>query len=233
MKVKLRSPQSIEQLVDGQCRKWGIISKESKKKPPFPLITISREPGSKGRLVAQQLAEQLNLDLFGGKIIHEVAKSANMSERVVSTLDEKGRSFMDELVATLEGKRHLWDYEYLSHLAKIIHTIGEHGPAVLLGRGANFILPTDKTFRVRIIAPQKLRVKNFADEFNTSEEEAERDVRNVDSDRRAFIRKYFHADITDPINYNLVINTGNFSVNAVVEIIKTAIRLQMSAQQPE
>ncbi|GAI72248.1 unnamed protein product [marine sediment metagenome] len=152
MKAKSRSPLSVEKLVEEQIHKWHIMGKESKKEPLPPVITVCREPGSEGRMVARQLVEQLNLDMFGGRIIHEVAKSANMSERVVRTLDEKGRSILDEIVATLERKRHLWDHQYLSHLTKVIATIGKHGRAVILGRGANFILPSDKTLKVRVIA---------------------------------------------------------------------------------
>ena len=231
MRVKSQSAQSVEQLVEEQFRKWQIRSKEeSKKKPPPPVITVSREPGSEGHLVAMQLSKQLELDLFDSNIIHEVAKSANMSERVVMTLDEKGRSLLDELVQTLEGERHLWDHEYLNHLTRIIGTIGRHGRAVILGRGANFVLPSDKTLKVRIIAPQEMRIKNIARELGVSEKEAERRVINVESDRKAFVRKYFHVDCSDPIHYDLVLSTANLSIDAAVEIIKTTLQLKMSAQ---
>ena len=230
MMAKIRSPQSVEKLVEDQVSKWRIADKEVSKKPlSVPVITVSREPGSEGRMVAKKLAEQLNLDLFGGEIIHEVAKSANMSERVVETLDEKGRSFLDELVGTLEGDRHLWDYEYFSHLTKVISTIGRHGRAVILGRGANFILPLDKIFRVRVIAPQEVRIRNAMREFKVSEKEAKRRIINVESDRSAFVRKYFHVDIADPIHYDLLINTANLSVDVSVEIIKAALRLKAAS----
>lgn len=228
MKVKPRSIHSINQLVEDQFSKWQITGKE-KGKDELPVITISREPGSKGTLIAKQLVKQLNLDLFGSSIIHEVAKDANMSQRVVGTLDEKRRSWLDEVVETMESKRHLWDYQYLNHLTKIIATIGNHGRAVILGRGANFILSPDKTLMVRVIAPQKTRIKNIARERGVSEEEATKHVIDMESGRRAFARKYFHADITDPIHYDLVINTANLSVDAAVEAVKAALKLKMSA----
>ncbi len=230
MNAKSRSPLSVEKLVEEQFRKWRIMDKESKKEPLPPVITVSREPGSEGRMVASQLVKQLNLDMFGSKIIDEVAKSANMSERVIRTLDEKGRSILDELVQALERERHLWDYEYLSHLIKVIATIGKHGRAVILGRGANFILQPDKTLKVRVVAPLEMRVKNISREFGVSEEEARRCVINAESDRMAFVRKYFHVDCSDPMHYDLVINTANVSIDTAVKIVKTALKLKMSAQ---
>lgn len=64
----------------------------------------------------------------------------------------------------------------------------------------------------------------MARDFGVTLDEARRRVLRTDSDRRAFIRKYFHADITAPVNYDLVINTGTLSVDAAVESILGALR---------
>nr|HID58173.1 hypothetical protein [Desulfobacterales bacterium] len=45
----------------------------------------------------------------------------------------------------------------------------------------------------------------------------------TESDRRAFIRKFFYADIADPKNYDLVINTGTLTIDAAVEAIRGAL----------
>ncbi|MDO9527721.1 MAG: cytidylate kinase-like family protein [Syntrophales bacterium] len=231
MNVRSQSSQSIKQLVEEQFRKWEMRKKEeSKKKIPSPVITVSREPGSNGHLIAMELARQLDLDLFDVNIINEVAKSAKMSERVVRTLDEKGRSLLDELVNTLEKERHLWDHQYLNHLTKVLGTIGKHGRAVILGRGANFILPSDTTLKVRIIAPDKVKIKNIASELGISKTEAKLRIMNVKSERKAFMKKYFNVNVADPMHYDLVLNTANLSVDAAVDVIKTALHLKMSAK---
>ena len=101
--------------------------------------------------------------------------------------------------------------------------IGKHGRAVIVGRGANFILPPDNRVRIRVVAPQITRIQNVAKNFKVSEDEAKRRVIRTESDRRAFIRKYFNADITDPINYDLIINTGTLSIDEAVDIIIAAV----------
>jgi cytidylate kinase len=106
---------------------------------------------------------------------------------------------------------------------KVIGTIGEHGRAVIVGRGANFILPAETCFRIRVVSPRPLRVQSVINDFNTSEEEAYRRVLRTESDRRAFIRKYFNADIADPVNYDFVINTGSVNVNTAVRAIAVAV----------
>ena len=100
---------------------------------------------------------------------------------------------------------------------------GKHGRAIIVGRGANFILPPDNRFRVRVVAPQQFRIENVAKNFNIPEREAKRRVIRTESDRRAFIRKYFNADIADPLNYDLIINTGTLSIDDAVNAIVASV----------
>ena len=101
----------------------------------------------------------------------------------------------------------------------VVGTIGKHGNAVIIGRGANFILPKERMFRVRVIAPLELRIQNVMQEYGTSEEETKRRVLRTESNRHAFIRKYFNAGIADPENYDFLINTGTLKLDAAVHAV--------------
>jgi len=220
MKTKTRS---VIKIIEEQVKKWQIMKvKEQKKAIVFPVITISREPGSGGRIVATELGKKLSLDVFHQEIINEMAESAQVSSRILETLDEKGLSVLDEWITSLVDKQHLWPDQYLRHLMKVIGTIGKHGSAVIVGRGANFVLPSEGRIRVRIVAPLNVRVENVSSNFGVSAEDAKRRIIRTESERRAFIRKYFNADITDPINYDLVLNTGTLSIEAAANAIKSA-----------
>ncbi len=218
------SKRSIQQIVEEQVKKWHLEHTASKTdRRLVPAVTISREPGSGGRILAEQLAQALGFDLFHQEMIHEMAKSANVSSRLLETLDERGLSVLEDWIAALVNTRHLWPDQYSQHLFKVVGTIGKHGRAVLVGRGANFILPPDKRFRVRIIAPQEFRVNRVAEYFSVSPEEAKYRIIRTENDRRAFIRKYFHADIEDPVNYDIVINTATVGIKSAVNLIKEAV----------
>ncbi len=216
--------RSIEQIIEEQMQRWTFkrIEKPTEK-PGIPIITVSREPGSGGSIIAKSLADKLERDLFHQEVLHEMAKSADVSAQLLHTLDEKGLSILEDWISTLVFDRHLWPDQYLKHLMKVIGTIGKHGCAVIVGRGANFILPPDNCFRVRVISPQKVRIQNVAKNFNIPEDEAKRRVIRTESDRRAFIRKYFNAEIADPVNYDIVINTGTVGVDDAVSAIAAAI----------
>jgi cytidylate kinase len=216
--------RSVEQLIEEQMHRWRLMHTEKKEeKKRLPIITISREPGSGGRIVAQKLATKLNVEVFHQEVLHEMAKRAEVSEQMLATMDERGLSILEDWISSLVYDRHMWPDEYLKHLMNVIGTIGKHGQAVVVGRGANFILPPEQRFRVRFTAPQRFRIQKVAREFNISEDEAKRRVIKTESDRKAFIRKYFNADIADPDNYDLTINTEILSVDHAANVVAAAL----------
>ncbi len=218
--------KTIPRIIEEQVQRWQIMQKEGKEeKEGISIVTLSREPGSGGRILAGKLADKLGIDIFHQEVINEIARSADVSEKLLETLDERGLSILEDWISSLVYDRHLWPDEYLQHLMKVIGTIGKHGRAVVVGRGANFVLPLEKRFSVRIVAPQSWRIQNVSKEFDISVEEAKRRVMRTESDRRAFIRKYFNADIADPTNYDMVINTATLNVDDAVNVISSALGL--------
>jgi cytidylate kinase len=216
--------KSIPQIVEEQVHRWQIQQKEKpEEKTAVPVITISREPGSGGRIVAQKLSARLGFEVFHQEVLHEMAKRAEVSKQLLATLDERGLSILEDWISSLVYDRHLWPDQYLQHLMNVVGTIGKHGRAVVVGRGANFILPPEQRFRVRITASRRLRIENVARTFNLSQDEAKRRVIKTESNRKAFIRKYFNADIADPVNYDLVINTDTLAVDNTVEVVGAAL----------
>jgi len=216
--------RSIEKIVEEQIQKWNVTRKIKEiDESVYPVVTISREPGSGGRIIAENLAETFNLDLFHQEMIHRMAESTKASKQILETLDEKGLNVLDNWIASLVDAKHLWPDQYLKHLMKVILTIGKHGRAVIVGRGANFILSPESRFRVRVIAPIVTRVENISRDYNVSAKKAKRRMIKTESDRRAFIRKYFYSDIGEPVNYDLVINTDTVNVENAVEAIGSAV----------
>jgi cytidylate kinase len=68
-----------------------------------------------------------------------------------------------------------------------------------------------------------VRVENVARQYGVPSDTAKRRVTVRDNRRRAFVRQSFNADIDDPIHYDLIVNTGNLSVEAAVEAIIGAV----------
>jgi len=212
----------MEKIISNQVKKWQLNTKKKYKKPIRPVITISRLPGSGANTLAKQLSDDLNIDLFDNEIVEAVAKSAQVSETVVASLDEQDRSILDDWIAALEEKRHLWPDEYILHLTKVVGAIAAHGHAVIVGRGSGFILPSEVCLRLLIVAPMDVRVRNVMYAYKVTHDEAEKRIMKTEKERKAFIKKYFNADLTDPTNYDLTLNTAHYTAEAAAGIISEA-----------
>ena len=204
--------------VKNQIRKWERLypGKGKIEETRIPAITISKEPGAGGNILAQKVSERLDLDLFNRDIIREIAESAKISASVIETLEKKRLSGVEDFISSLVNKHYLYPGLYLEHLMKVVCTIAEHGRAVIVGRGTNFILHPKKRFSVRMVAPLDVRIKNISRRFDVSADEAKRRIIQRESRRSAFVRQPFNVDISDPIHYDLTINTGNLSIESAV-----------------
>jgi cytidylate kinase len=231
MKTKARS---VNRIIEDQIQRWNISrSRPAVEKTGRTVLTVSREPGSGGSVIARRVAGAFGCQMFHQEVIHAMSRRAEVSNKILETLDEKGLSVLEDWISSMVYDRHIWPDEYLQHLMKIIGVIGRHGRAVIVGRGGNFILPPETCLRLRVVAPQKRRIENAAREFGVTIEEARRRVVRTDSDRRAFVRKYFNADIADPIHYDLVINTDRISVDEAVSMATVAMGIKKRADTEE
>ncbi|HRR41889.1 MAG TPA: cytidylate kinase-like family protein [Syntrophales bacterium] len=221
MEFMSQKKHSLDKIIEEQIKRWQIDQKKRYKKPIRPVITMSRLPGAGGDSIARRVAEDLQIDLFDTEIVSRIAESSKVSKQVVESLDEQDRSIFNDWLKFLD-KDHLWSDEYLQHLTRVVSAIGTHGHAFIVGRGAGFILPEEVCLRLLVVAPLQTRIDNVVKAFGVSEEEARKRLLKSESARKAFIRKYFNKDMLDPLNYDLVLNTKNLSIDAASNIIKEA-----------
>ena len=230
----------MDRMVQQQVTKWRKLfdkaMKQGLKIENFkggPIITVSREAGAGGSDISRRLAKALGMDLIGGQIIQHVADSAKMSRRVIESLDEREVTFRETLLSSLFGENRPWPGEYLHHLTRVIGTIGIFGNVIIVGRGANYVLPKEKIFRVRVVAPIELRIKYFMDDRGYTKAEAEQYIVKRDGNRKAFVRKYFNADIADPAHYDIIVNTEKISMATATESIIVAFHQRRNRKRME
>ena len=220
-----RKKASIDQFIKEQLDKWDRAYAKDKVKTEahLPVITVSMEPGSGGSVMAQKIAERLGFSYFHRDIVEEISKTAKIRSTVINTLEKERLSGVKDFISSIIEEHYIHPDTYLRHLLEVISTIGKHGRVVIVGRGGNFILPADDIFSVRVIAPLDTRIRNVALEYRVTSEEAKRRIIRRESRRKAFVRQSFNADITDPIHYNMTINTGKMGIAAAVEAVIAAV----------
>ncbi len=189
----------------------------------IPVITVCVEPGSGGRRIADAVAKRLNFTLFDKNILTSMANKASVKSRSLNTIEAQRPSVIQDFVTSIVAKDYVYTGDYLTYLKQQIEAISKIGRGVIVGRGANFILPPKDRFGIRVFAPLDIRVKNVALHFGVSLAEARKRVKYRENRRRAFVRESFHEDIADPENYDLLINTSRMDLDTAVETIIGAV----------
>ena len=97
--------RSIEALVDEQVRRWELLRHKPKEAKTRPVITVTGQHGARGDELSQKLASELGFDHFDREIIHRVADSAQLSERVVAAMDMKKRELLADWLAAFASRQ--------------------------------------------------------------------------------------------------------------------------------
>ncbi len=218
-----------------QMRLWNALHpKEPPKSTSHRFITISRDEGTLGDEIAHGLSQRLGWRLYDKEIVNGIANNSHVREELVSRLDEKLQDLIDETMLDrilhmlrIPDQSPFGSEEYHDSLLKTLAALAAHGNAVLVGRGANFALRgSGSGFHMRTVGSLDVRVERLSRSRQISPESARRMVRDLDAERRAFIRHHFSQNIDDPGFYSIVVNTDHLTVAQVVNSV-------LSVMQPE
>lgn len=217
----MKSDELLGRLVEVRTQEWVHDRREGA--PPTSVVTVTREPGCGGESITEMLAAELKLHLYSWGIVEQIAKDTHFSARVVSALDEKIQSELEDWLRSFQGDRALSSYAYIETLKKVLFTIAAHGNAIILGRGGNFLIPLEKRIGLSFVAPLEARIRNVVSELQCSEECAREHIAKLETEQQEFVKTYFNADIHDPTRYHLVVNTAVVAPGSIVRIVKAMI----------
>src|SRR5919201_2150972 len=185
------------------------------------VITISRHPGSLGDTTARALADRLNYRLVErGELVHlaERIGGPDVAWDRAPEMRERSPTFWERL--NEERRR------YASVLRRVTTQLAEEDDVVIAGLGAGQLLKgLSNVLRLQIIAPMDVRLarvmeRGFDDIAGPLSREQARDlIRHADREASGYMRYLFNIDWMEPQHWDLVINTGRFSVDEVVDMV--------------
>ena len=217
----------------------------------MPVITIRGHMGSGAPEVGKQIADKLHIDYLDREIIAQVAQRLRWTERGIEVKETPPSSFGGKIAeafshyGAMGGEAHgfqgvylptweipLDDSSYLAGLKSVIRELAESNFIVIRGRGSQFILKDHpEAFHVLTIAPLEVRIQRVMAEMQIDEEVARKEINRFDSSHREFIKRYFQAELEDPVNYDMVINTSVISYKDAATVIIMASKLKVKATQ--
>ena len=186
--------------------------------PPFT-IAISREAGALGHTVAAEVGYRLGWPVYDREIRDQIGEDMRRPPGHLQPLDERPGSWLEEFLAGLASRHSVSPDRYLKYLVGAVRGLGQIGRCVIVGRGANFILPAETTLRVRLVASAEDRVRVITQRLNLGPREAAAWAERTERQRGEFVRRAFRHDVTDPHHYDLVLNMSRLAVDEAAEVI--------------
>lgn len=190
------------------------------------IITVGREFGSGGHIIAAKLAEHFGIQFLDSNILAEVAKKSNTSEEYLKKYDESARNLFfsrtvngfsnspEEIIAQMQ-------FDYIKHKADAGESF------VVIGRCADYILRENPALvRVFVLGDTEAKIKRTAEREGISEEKAK--IRMEQADKR---RKYFHNTHSenkwgDSRSYDITVNSSKLGLDSTVELLIKYIELR-------
>ena len=186
------------------------------------IITISREFGSGGRFIGEEVAKQLGIKYYDKDIIAQIAEQSGFSPEYITEKAElspkKGLFAYAFSGRDVTGKS-IEDMVYEAQ-RKVILEIAEKESCVIIGRNADFILKDkDDVLNVFIHGDMPEKVVRICKLYNVTEEEAEKMMADIDKRRMTNYRFYTDQKWGMAKNYTLSLNSSELGYDLCEKII--------------
>ncbi len=174
-------------------------------------ITISRQLGSNGAIIAREISEKLGYKFHDTASIDNVAREMGFLDSVADS-DERTPSFFRRFFSPKPAINQ-------ARLNSVIYELARQGNGIFLGRGGHILLKSFScALNLRVIASQQKRIHNLLQRgFN--EQSALRAIEESDRERAGFISYAFGKDWDDPGLYDVILNMDKLSIPLAVDTI--------------
>ena len=224
---------AVQRIVSRQLNKWATEARAADERRRFghehpravaPWITISREPGSGARDLAEILSKRLGYDVYGRELLERMAEGGPIARAAFERVESGPHDSLREAVFLSLDRAYPGHYTYLKRLVAIGTALAARGNVILIGRGLHFVLPREHGLCLRLIASLERRIENVARRRNCSAREAELWIEQADRSQNELVRHILHRDLRDVHAYDMVLDTETLGIDTCANVIGTALR---------
>ena len=186
------------------------------------IITISREFGSGGRFIGEEVAKKLGIAYYDKNIIYEIAETSGLSPEYVrenAELSPKKGLFAYAFAGRDITGKSVADMVYEAQ-RKVILELVEKEPCVIIGRNADYILKDrDDVLNVFIRGNMPEKIQRICRLYKTEKQEAVKMMADIDKRRMANYNFYTNQSWGKASNYTLCLNSSQIGYDRCEKII--------------
>nr|WP_269746817.1 cytidylate kinase-like family protein [Methanosarcina vacuolata] len=197
---------------------------------------MSRQLGSGGAYIGQELAKKLDIYYLDREIIRLAAKKLSVLEDELESLDERKLSFWESFLQSggyISSSVYIpppiftpTDRELFKTEAEIMKNVVNERSAVIIGRcGSHILHAYPNHTSIFLHADIDFRKKRIEKLYNVSQEEASKMITKSDSERARYHHMLTGKEWTDARQYNLSIDTSKIGVDNCVQFILQYLEL--------
>lgn len=195
-------------------------------------VTISRQAGCGAVIVAEKLANYLQehsllpgpkWTVFDRELMHQVLADHQLPAHLAKFLPEDRASAIQDTLVDIFGT---WPTSNLlvKQTAETMLKLAALGSVILIGRAGNMVtMKLPHVLHVRLVAPLEDRVERISRDDHKSLAEARKFCLEEELARARYVRAFHNADINDPLQYHLVINTSRLGFENTAQMIGEAV----------
>lgn len=196
------------------------------------IVTISRQCGSGGRYIGEQLAKELGISCYDEKLMDMVAKESGFA---MDFIEEKGERITGSLLFNIASSlsyasnvfsgngMSLQDEIYFIQ-SRIIKELADKEPCVIVGRSADYVLrERNDCLNVFIHADEKSKLERAVKYYGMPEKDALTILKKKDRARYNHYKYYTDLDWGLASNYDLCLNSGLLGIDGCVRVIKNVL----------
>ena len=191
------------------------------------IITISREFGSGGRFIGEEVAKKLGIAYYDKNIIGQIAEKSGLSpeysQENAELSPKKGLFAYAFSGRDITGKS-VEDMVYEAQ-RNIILELAEKEPCVIIGRNADYILKDrDDVLNVFIHGDISEKIQRITGLYNVEEKEAVKMMADTDKRRRTNYNFYTDQNWGKASNYTLCLNSSQLGYDRCEMIIMECVK---------
>lgn len=191
------------------------------------IIAVSREFGSGGHCIAEELAQRFALPLYDRNILEEIADEKNVDSRNLEKYDELPKNHL--FSRTVRGFSNSPEEQIANMQFDFLRKKAEEGASfVIVGRCAETILKGNPgLITIFVLGDMDAKIKRIAGLHLISRAEAERMIWRHDRKRKAYHNHYCEMKWGDSRNYDLCINSNKLGIERTTDTLEQYIRERM------
>ena len=186
------------------------------------IITISREFGSGGRFIGEEVVKKLGIAYYDKNIISQIAEKSGLAPEYIqesAELSPKKGLFAYALVGRDITGKSVEDMVYEAQ-RKVILELADKEPCVIIGRNADYILKErDDILNIFIHGDMPEKIQRITRLYKVEEQEAVKMMTDTDKRRMTNYNFYTEQKWGKASNYTLCLNSSQLGYDRCEAII--------------